>query len=95
MAGEEGKMFRVKVRLLHSILVVEEEEEPQSVLQIICLDGLAVKKIYEVENGFGIEISHRDGIYEERRIFFLNEGLLGEWMELLKFYKGESIQKQY
>ena len=88
-------MFRVKVRLLHSILVVEEEEEPQSVLQIICLDGLAVKKIYEVENGFGIEISHRDGIYEERRIFFLNEGLLGEWMELLKFYKGESIQKRY
>lgn len=62
---------------------------------MICLEGLTAKRIYELDNGFGFEISHRDGIYEEKKIFLKNETLLFEWMELLKFYKGESVQKKY
>lgn len=39
---------------------------------VICLEGLAAKRIFEVENGLGIEISHRDGIYPEKRFFLKN-----------------------
>jgi hypothetical protein len=38
----------------------------------ICLEGLAVRRIFERETGFGIEISHRDGVYSEKKIFFKN-----------------------
>jgi serine/threonine protein kinase len=48
-----------------------------------------------METGFGIEVSHRDGVYPEKRFFFKNEELMLEWMELFKFYKGESVQKRY
>lgn len=40
-------------------------------------------------------MSHRDEYYEEKKFFFKNEELLLEWMELLKFYKGESVQNRY
>ena len=62
---------------------------------VICLEGLAVRRIFEIETGFGIEMSHRDGVYLDKRFFFKNEEVLVEWIELLKFYKGDSVQKKY
>ena len=62
---------------------------------VLCLEGLAVKRIFEDETGFGLEISHREGIYKEKKFFFKNQDILKEWMELLKFYKGESVQNRY
>lgn len=41
-------------------------------IMIICLQGLAVNRIYEPTYGFGIKISHRDGVYEDKKIFFKN-----------------------
>lgn len=81
--------------LHHSILAVCETESLEQPIMIICLEGLAVRRIFEIEAGFGIEISHRDGVYRDKKFFFKNEELLLEWIELLKFYKGESVQKLY
>lgn len=64
-------------------------------MAIICLEGLAVKKIYEDANGNGISITHRDGIYQEKKIYFKSEALLKEWMEQLKFYKGTTVHERY
>lgn len=91
----EESLTKVKLYLQHSILVVCQEKRLEKPIMIICLEGLAVRRIYDMENGFGIEISHRDGIYVEKKIYFKNEGLLLEWMELLKFYKGDSVQQRY
>ena len=49
----EKKMVRVRVMLLHSALVVEDEKDDIAV-QIICLDGLAVRRKYDVDYGFAI-----------------------------------------
>jgi serine/threonine protein kinase len=62
---------------------------------VICLEGLTVLRKYESSNGFAISISHRDGIYEEKKVYFKNEKLLLDWMELLKFYKGASVHELY
>ena len=42
---------------------------------IICLQGLTVKKIFDPANGNGIQIYHRDGIYQGKTFFFINEEL--------------------
>lgn len=54
-----------------------------------------MQRLYEMEKGFGIEIYHRDSIYSSKKIYFKNEKRLLEWMELLKFYRGESVQQRY
>lgn len=62
---------------------------------MICLEGLSVRRIFEIDNGFGIEVSHRDGVYQDKKFFFKNEELLIEWINLLSFYKGYSVQNRY
>jgi hypothetical protein len=37
---------------------------------VICLDGLAVKRIFDFSNGFGLSFTHRDAIYKEKKVFF-------------------------
>lgn len=59
--------------LLHSILIACEESNMEFPIMAVCLEGLAVRRIFEGEIGFGIEISHRDGVYREKKIFFKNE----------------------
>jgi hypothetical protein len=90
-----GKTFSASLFLHHSILVVCEEGKLEMPVLVICLEGLIVKRIYESENGFGFSITHRDDFYHEKKVFLKNEGLLLEWMELLRFYNGESIQQKY
>ena len=63
----------VLITLLHSSLIVCEQNDRENPVLIICFDGLAVKPIYKEENGHGIEITHRDGIYQSRIFYFLNE----------------------
>ena len=53
----------VRLFLQHSILVVCAQGAEEQPLLVVCLEGLAVRRIYEIETGFGIEISHRDGVY--------------------------------
>lgn len=62
---------------------------------VICLEGLAVRRVFEIEEGFGIEVSHREGEYKDKQVFFKNEEVLLEWLELMKFFKGESLQNRY
>jgi hypothetical protein len=92
---EEHQLDKVKLYLHHSILAVCGAGNLEHPVLVVCLEGLAVKRIFEVEGGFGIEVSHRDGIYHEKKFFFKNEEVLVEWMELLKFYKGDSVQNRY
>lgn len=47
---------------------------------LICLDGLIAKPLFEESNGYGIEISHREGIYESKRFYLLNKDLMDRWM---------------
>ena len=54
-----------------------------------------MRRDFDEQYGFGIEISHSRGIYPEKRVFFKNEEMLGEWMDLLRFYRGESVQQKY
>lgn len=77
------------------MLVVCKEKRPETPSRVICLDGLAVRKTFDLANGFGFEISHRDGVYENKKFFLKDEAVVGEWMELLKYYKGESVQQIY
>jgi hypothetical protein len=85
----------VRLFLQHSILVICLVSELEQPIMVICLEGLAVRRIFEIETGFGIEISHRDGVYKDKKFFFKNEEILIEWVELLKFFKGDSVQKMY
>lgn len=62
---------------------------------IVCLDGLSVRKLFDQKMGFGIEISHRDNIYPLKVIYLKNDESANQWMELLKFFKGVSVQQQY
>ncbi len=55
-------------------------------LIIICLDGLSVRRIFEETIGFGIEISHREGYYQDKKIFFDNEDILMDWLQSLQLY---------
>lgn len=80
--------------LLHSILIICKVPY-QGAFKVICLDGLAVTKICDNTHGLGVAITHKFQIYKEKKIFFKNEPLLLEWLELLKFYKGESIHDKY
>lgn len=56
---------------------------------------MEVKRTFDKSRGFGIEISHRDGLYSTKIIYLKNEETTGQWMDLLKFFKGVSIQHQY
>ena len=95
--GEESSETPHKAMLFlhHSVLVVTNWREHQSPIDIICLDGLAVRRCYEEKYGYGVEISHSHCIYPEKRIFLKHEGLLVEWMEHLRFYRGETAQQKY
>lgn len=70
-----GEFQRVFLSLIGSILIVTESESLDKPLMLITLDGLAVKKYETEENGFGIEISHRDGIYPQK-VFTLLDNVL-------------------
>lgn len=80
--------------LFHGVLVAFKEGEKEAAA-VVCLEGLAVKRIYEAKCGFGLLFSHRDRVYPERKAFFRNEALAEEWNELLRFYRGESIHEKY
>lgn len=94
-ANINDQLIPVRLFLQHSILAVCESQNLEQPLMVICLEGLAVRRIFEIETGFGIEVSHRDGVYRDKRFFFKNEEVLVEWIELLKYYKGDSVQKMY
>lgn len=68
--------MKVKLFLVNSILVAADNSKPERPISVICFDGLTVKRVYELENGFGFEITHRDGIYIPKRIYLKNEALL-------------------
>jgi serine/threonine protein kinase len=59
------------------------------------LEGLIVRRYCSAEDGFGLEFSHRDGIYPEKRIYLRDEALQREWMKLLHFYRGDTVQQKY
>lgn len=51
--------------------------------------------IFGEQDGHGIEISHREGVYRSHKFFFLNQDLQKRWMENLKYYKGSSISQMF
>jgi serine/threonine protein kinase len=51
--------------------------------------------VFDSSCGFGLSFTHRDRIYPERRAYFRNEKLAGEWVDLLRYYRGESIHEKY
>jgi hypothetical protein len=85
----------VVLHLQQSLLVICEEQHPERPLCVLCMEGLSVRRCCSEEDGFGFEVSHRDDIYPLKRIFLRDEGLLIEWMELLHYYQGESLQQKY
>lgn len=64
-------------------------------INIIYLEGLDVLKFFDETFGFGIKISHRNGVYPEKKIFFINEELTNEWMEALKYYRSVTLYQQF
>jgi hypothetical protein len=60
----DNKLVVVKLYLQNSILVISLERTPEMPIEVICLEGLTVVRKYETTNGFAINISHRDGIYD-------------------------------
>lgn len=90
-----GKEKRCTISLLNSVLVVAEGPDSVMPMMLIPLEGLAVKKYFAEDRGYGIEISHREGVYPVKMFTFLHESLQAEWMDHLKYYKGSSINQLY
>ena len=61
----------------------------------MCLEGLTVVRTLEDGKGFGVDMTHRDGLYPPRKIFFKDEKVLEEWMEFFRFCKGDSVRQRY
>lgn len=76
-------------------MVASRTESLSHPLMIVCLEGLSVRRIFDDKAGFGIEVSHRDGVYHEKQFFFKNEALLLEWLHVLEFYKATSLENRY
>ena len=72
---QKAKIKSKKLGLLYikNFLLLHELNKKENIIKIIYLEGLDVKKIFDEVYGFGISISHRNGIYNEKRIYFLNE----------------------
>ena len=85
----------IHMYFLDSTIIICKEIDPEHPIMIVCLDGLEVKRTFDKNKGFGIEISHRDGLYHSKTIYLKNEETTSQWMELLKFFKGVSAQHQY
>jgi hypothetical protein len=51
--SNDNEKIKVKLFLHHSILVICEENKLQVPICVVCLEGLTVKRIYEIDNGFG------------------------------------------
>ena len=81
--------------LKHSVIIVCEEENNTDPIEIICLEGLEVNKIFEENQGFGFYISHRDGFYPAKKIFLKNEAIRDDWNESLKYFKGGAIENVF
>jgi hypothetical protein len=66
-----GQPKKVIISLLHSVILVREEKDMDSPISIVCMDGLSAKKIYEPcpSRGYGIEITHRDEIYQPKKFY--------------------------
>lgn len=62
----------VFISLLHSVLIVCEEQNLENPILIVCLDGLEAKATFTDSFGPGVELSHRDGFYQTRSFYFLN-----------------------
>ena len=91
----DDELIDIQMMLIHTILVICKAPYSGGAYKVICLDGLAVARICDATHGLGVSIAHKFQIYREKKIFFKNEPLLLEWLELLKFYKGESIHDKY
>jgi hypothetical protein len=39
---------------LHSLIIVSEEKHHERPIEVVCLEGLAVKRLFESQNGFGM-----------------------------------------
>lgn len=64
-------------------------------MALICLEGLAANPFFDNSKGHGVELVHRDGIYPPKRIYLQTEAMQKGWMEVLKFYKGRTINQMY
>ena len=85
----------VHMYFLDSTIIICKETNTYHPIMIVCLDGLEVKRTFDKNKGFGIEITHRDGLYDSKTVYLKNDETASQWMELLKFFKGVSAQHQY
>ena len=69
---EGDNKTKVRLFLVNSILVAADHNRHERPISVICLEGLTVKRVYDLQNGFGFEVTHRDGIYIPKRIYLKN-----------------------
>ncbi len=69
----KNKSRKVGILYIRSFLIIHEPNKKENVFKIIYLEGLDVTKIYDEAHGSGVAITHRNGIYPEKKLFFVND----------------------
>ena len=77
-----------------ALIVCNSKRSCKEPIKVICLVGLNVSK-KDDSRGIGMEISHVSDHYQNSMIYFPCEKVRGEWLERLKIYEGDILQKKY
>ena len=65
-AHRDNKFIKVQALLIHSIIIIAHDDQLDEPYETICLEGLAVDIVDTKDQGHGIAITHRDGLYSKR-----------------------------
>lgn len=69
----ENTIKRVYAILIGDMLIIADNfKTRRNPTKVVCLDGLTMRELRD-ENGFGIELSHRDEYYTKFSLYFDNK----------------------
>ena len=77
-----------------ALIICRSKKQYKDPYKVICLVGLNVNKSND-KNGYGMEISHVSDHYRNSTIYFDSEKEQTQWLDRLKIYEGDVLQKKY
>jgi hypothetical protein len=82
------------LKYIKTTIFVFSKKKSSMPVEVKNMEGLIVDAKNN-ENGFGMLIKHRDGVYPEKEYYFENEGVQKEWLRVLDEFKENSIYNKY
>ena len=76
------------------LILAKSKKKRESPFKVIFLEGLNLKYV-EDENGYGIEIAHRDDYYQKCIIYFKLQKEAFDYIDFFSPYAGETLHDLY